>query len=648
MTQGTNINTALGLILPATAVSHSMGGTGSTYVALSDITDPDFVIKGNYSRELHRLADTELVTFFGTTANPMHTDGEGLGIWFEEIIDSDPLTFGGRRQSTPDTAPAPNTAVTASKLFLTTIESSKIHGAIPLCRRIGTYLVFVDGTVVGNGQTVKFGQKGTEIVDIFALLADQAGADAGNTLIGCDAVTDTPLSLVAGTQRAQTVELLGDVNDLALEIDDLREDRVYSYNLDAADPQKMISTGLWVEPWAFPGNTVNIIPGGAAKTYRDIKTIFTATGESRLIIADNTNLKFEVWNPRTLALVDTSDVLSDDLPAGSFDIQSICTDGVSVYATIRNITPSPDEYYIQAWDIATWGVKAGWSTTGTKLTSTGNLKDFKCIMANATRIAVINTATAIAASTSPLIEIINIATGGITGVGAGNSTPTGSVVDGACIASDGTYVYFGVRKSGNIYICNASINNPAVSSGGTGIGGSLGVDTHLSAIVSAGTNIVAFFNYAAGFQVKGDVVMLIMSTSGAFLDTIYRGLMQATHSLGADAFPIYNIADAVFDGLNVWAFVDVDLLGTGLQAALFKLDVSKLCRVSSNLDVCRTVPDLNPSIFMLPNGYTHFSFPQMGMTFDGRDIWTILDQEAGGGHPLAGNIYRLPLALLRH
>lgn len=649
LTQGTNIDTALGLILPAAAVDYVMGGIGSTYVALSDITDTDVVVKGTYSRELHHLLKTTLATYFLAPGNDLSVDGDGIGIWFEDIVDPVLSTFGGRRQATPRTAPTPNTEVTVAKLFKFSTEPEKIYGAIPLCRRIGTSLVFVDGTVVNTGQTTQFGQQPWQ-----PFLSDQAGADAGNTLIGCDAVTDTPSSLIAGTQREQTVELLGHVNDRAtlVELAQVVDDRVKAYDLRAADPEKMMSTGLWVEPWALPGDAANVITGGSTKQYVDMATIFSATGEPQLIVADNGALKFEIWDPRTLSLLDTSDAVTDDLPAGTYTIQSICTDGVSVYATLRNTDPIPDEYYIQAWDIATWAVKAGWyavSPTGTQLTLTVDSKFYKCIVANDTRIAVINNAATITANTDPVVEIINIDTGAIVVVGAGNSTPTGGGSPDVHIASDGTYVYFGVYEGGLLYVCNASIADPTVSSGGPGFGTGVAALAAVGGVVSIGVHIVMFLNYAT--QDKTDIVVLMMDNSAAYLDVILRGLLQSTHTLGADAFVWGDVGDAVFDGLNVWAFATVEMLSAGNQAVLCKLDASKFCPSGPTLlDVQRVIVDLFPSVFMFPPGHSGLGVPlpfiQEGMTFDGRDVWAILEHNIG--QPLTGGIGRLPLALIRN
>jgi len=655
LTQGTNIDTALGLILPAVAVTHVMGGVGSTYVALSDITDPDVVVKGTYSRELHHILATTFSTgFFAVPANALSVDGDGIGIWFEDIIDPDPLTFGGRRQATPLTVTAPNTEVTVGQLFKFSTEPSKIYGAIPLCRRIGTYLVFVDGTVVAHGQTVKFSQKGTEIVDILALLADQAGSDAGNTLIGCDAVTDTPLSLAAGTQRAQTVELLGDVNDLALEIDDLREDRVYSYNLDATDPQKMISTGLWGDSWGLADDVENVVSRDSLSQQIDLAVYFDpASDVAKLLILDVRNTRIDTVDTRSLGIENVSPDLTANLPSGGSETwvpNSMCTDGVSVYVLFTDTNASPDAHRVQAWDIATWGVKAGWPTTGTAL-STGNAyyeRGGSIIVASPTRLAVCNSWTTVTASSSPVISILDIVLGGLVASGAGDCSTVVSAQPTTAICSDGTYVYFGTYKTGPYvgYICSALITGPT-----TGIG-SLGYPLSCTGsipfkLVSCGSNQFVSLHTPTASVTATDVVLRVHRSTAADLDRILRGQdSSGTPNLGNTWIYSNTVYDAVFDGLNIWIYTHIDNQVGGAQGALIKLDVAKLSGAATN--VYRQIGDLTNSVFLIPTTGTMSGASSLlaSIVFDGRDIW--VSAESVASQPYSGKTYRLPLALLRH
>ena len=272
LTQASNVVTALNLILAPTVTtspfSYVLAGIGSTYVLLSDITgSTDVTLTSSYSRELHLIARTDVPTFFGS--NPLADDGDGVGIWFEELVDSVATGRGGRRQATPLTYDdvlhsQPNTTVPVSKLFLFSATPEQIPGAIPLCRRIGTSLVFIDGTVVADGETATFGGEGsidtlraeydahvagtadkhTAAVVTTALiagspesagasdvqaqlaalyghvndrveaadLAEDTGASDGTTLVGVEAITGTPTSTTRGTLKNTITELLAGVN----------------------------------------------------------------------------------------------------------------------------------------------------------------------------------------------------------------------------------------------------------------------------------------------------------------------------------------------------------------------------------------------------------------------------------------------------
>jgi hypothetical protein len=203
------------------------------------------------------------------------------------------------------------------------------------------------------------------------------------------------------------------------------KERYNSFYEEASNPQAMITTGLWDESWAVIGNSLNVMGNGPGKDYQDMKVFFNSNNEPRIIVAENDTTKFEIWDPRTLAAATdyrTSDNIHDDLPVGVTGlIQSICTDGTTVYATIIDTNAAPAEYYVQAWNISTWSVKTGWPATGRHLTPTGNAHQFYIIMANATRLAIINNATTVTAAGDPVIEIIDIDDGSILADGAGDA-----------------------------------------------------------------------------------------------------------------------------------------------------------------------------------------------------------------------------------
>jgi hypothetical protein len=204
------LNTILGPPIAASPFKFTLTSAVPVYISLSDLSagDRDVVLTGTYSRELHHLAAAELNTFFGTTT--LSADGDGIGIWYEELTDSVLSTRGGRRQATPLTDTAPNTEVTASKLFKFSTNPEKIPGAIPLCRRIGTSLVFVDGTVVSAGQTATFGGEGS-IDALLARYLTHVGGTADKHTAGV--VTSTPYSWIAATDVGAVINEI--VDDLA-------------------------------------------------------------------------------------------------------------------------------------------------------------------------------------------------------------------------------------------------------------------------------------------------------------------------------------------------------------------------------------------------------------------------------------------------
>lgn len=210
----TELNTVLGGLM-SPPFDYTSGGPGTTILDLADIAgDEDVTLEGTYSRELHHIPTTAISNFF--LATTLADDGDGIGIWFEELVDSDLATFGGRRQATTSTPSSgggapPNTSITVDKLFKFSTEPEKISGAIPLCRRIGTSLVFVDGTVVAAGQTATFGGEGS----IDALLAAYTAHKNGTAdKHAAGDITSTPYSWIAASNVGAVINEI--VDDLAL------------------------------------------------------------------------------------------------------------------------------------------------------------------------------------------------------------------------------------------------------------------------------------------------------------------------------------------------------------------------------------------------------------------------------------------------
>lgn len=102
-------------------------------------------------RELNHIPASSFAAFFVTSANRL-ADGDSIGIYFPYMVDPTGNS-GGRRESTvtttdPGSGSPPNTGVAYTQLFNSRVHPEYLPYAIPLCRRIGTSLIFVDGTMV--------------------------------------------------------------------------------------------------------------------------------------------------------------------------------------------------------------------------------------------------------------------------------------------------------------------------------------------------------------------------------------------------------------------------------------------------------------------------------------------------------------------
>ncbi|NIS15873.1 MAG: hypothetical protein GWN96_06495, partial [candidate division Zixibacteria bacterium] len=339
----------------------------------------------------------------------------------------------------------------------------------------------------------------------------------------------------------------------------------------------------------------------------------------------------------------TSDAWTDDLPSGTFACQSICTDGTSVYAVFIDTNASPDEYHIQAWDIETWDVKSGWGSTGTQLTLASDAAVHKVIIANSSYLAVINDTQGITVAGSAAIEIIDITDGSLDADGAGDAT-TGvgdDVKADPCIVSDGTNLFFCVYKTSttNLYLCSATIADPTTGSGGSNYPLNTNQNAHCGGMTGAGTGAVALLNHVSA-DAHDDVVLYTFDASDADLAKIERG--QNANSIVCDEYVYEDCNDMVFDGINIWAFVLIQ--NPTDRMALLKIDSSKLIWDEQE-GGDKYLDDINPSLFLLPAGHTALGSPQMGLTFDGRDVWSLVEHSAS--QTLSGKIVRLPLGLIR-
>jgi hypothetical protein len=213
------LNTILAPVVPDSILKFTLTGLGTTFVEWVETPGrPNEYMFNTYSREMHRMTKTVFDGFF--VGSPLSVDGDGIGIWYAELTDSDTTQHGGRRQATPTTATdvgpflPPNTVVPVTKLFKFSTEPEKIPGCIPLCRRIGTYLVFIDGTIVNHTQTVSFGNAD------FAPLLARYNAHVGGTAeehaasdITTTGIAGAPESIGVSEVQSVLAALYGHVND---------------------------------------------------------------------------------------------------------------------------------------------------------------------------------------------------------------------------------------------------------------------------------------------------------------------------------------------------------------------------------------------------------------------------------------------------
>jgi hypothetical protein len=452
-------------------------------------------------------------------------------------------------------------------------------------------------------------------------------------------------------------------------IDRLVEERLDSYYHGATDPQKMIETGLWSDSWVLADDTPNVISGGATKGYMDLITYFDADNDPYIIVHDVTNTKVEIWNPRTLALESTSSDLSANLPSGSSEVwflQSMCTDGETLYATFQDENASPKTHRIQAWTLSTWAVKSGWAATGTALTGTGSGRDSgkkftNVIVADSTKLAVGASYVAASAASSAVIQIVNMADGTIAASGAGDilTTNTPKLLQGSPICSDGTNVFMVVKEASafdKAYLCSATIANPQVGSGGTGY--PLDVDGDFTAgtqtesyLVNCGPDLNVVVKTSDTTNQTSDKLIRTFNSSTADLQAIQRGRdSQATPLTSTGWLGCRSVRGIHFDGINVWILGSiVNLTASGKMMTAIKIDAGKLMIKSSRNTATETqLPNIARGPYYIPpntvettSGYNGF----LQLTFDGRDIWSIVEPD--NSQTNSGKIFRIPMALIR-
>lgn len=168
-------------------------GVGFIFKASTTVLAPALVtptpglnarVQGAYDAEVHKITLGQFNAFFAISDNYMQ-DGEGLAIGFPlGLVEKGPaVPTGGRRQSLVDLPIDRNGNTTNNTsglinggLFNTGREPEKIPGAIPIGKMARDKFTFIDGTILGSGDTTNIGGNGT----LLAMLASQlptTGAD---------------------------------------------------------------------------------------------------------------------------------------------------------------------------------------------------------------------------------------------------------------------------------------------------------------------------------------------------------------------------------------------------------------------------------------------------------------------------------------
>lgn len=180
-TSGTDVDNALTAIsadLTTMGISYTVTDTPAVHLNYAQIIDVDYYMHGTFEREMHRIVPGVFSTFFGTPANTLN-DGDTLALQFEYFIDDDATLTGRRQRVVSNWIIANPIDHTASDLFITSDYPERIPLAIPLCKRIGDCLLWLDGTIITETSTSVSGQYfGESGSTIDRMAVDIASAEA--------------------------------------------------------------------------------------------------------------------------------------------------------------------------------------------------------------------------------------------------------------------------------------------------------------------------------------------------------------------------------------------------------------------------------------------------------------------------------------
>lgn len=178
MTQISHVSAALSVLAPtlnAAGIDYSVSGILSVTIdydndfGASPLNPVDYFLSGTMEREMHRLLPSAFSDFF--TTNDL-ADGDSISLQFEELVQPDPGDLGRRQRIVSN---ASGITHGSADIFKTSDYPERIPLAIPLCKRLGDVLIWLDGTIVtenssgGSGQD--FGSHGPTLDSLETLLS---------------------------------------------------------------------------------------------------------------------------------------------------------------------------------------------------------------------------------------------------------------------------------------------------------------------------------------------------------------------------------------------------------------------------------------------------------------------------------------------
>ena len=452
-----------------------------------------------------------------------------------------------------------------------------------------------------------------------------------------------------------TVEYLNFLfNRVEKKINDLIEEGLNSTYL-GTDHKAMLTKklyGITSESWAFCDDTKNQIDGGDV-AFVDLEVFFDEE-EPRLMAlkaASNANT-IEVYDPRTLALVESSGTLTGLNVAGSqtWFAVDFCNDGSYAYVMFRDTQPMNDTWCIQAYSLDDWSVKSGWTATGTALTGVGAVtvteRIAKVIIADGTRIACTcpwNDMTTVPVAVATLL----ISDGSIDDEGYGDATSALGDAAKGVLASDGTNLYFGFidTTTGQDLIASATLADLSVS-GGAGLPYAQGAGVYgLTSILCPAPDIII------GCWASETKTITIGTSAEPIIDWVESGTGADGETALTRQWPSI-ISDATIDGMNLWLMGSkrADDTGPDLFAGFWKIPISQFIVDESYgppLDYNLTFVDCAEVYMASPRNECDAvnGLGNSAIAFDGRDVWMIADCRSG--QTLSGLLYRLPRANTR-